>query len=134
MCIPWRNYQSLTDFLIDKSDFENTSRQISKVMYCLTVYVPCQCYCFDSTAIILLIWFDIIWNLTTIYFGTHYSNFSHDRFQCLTAFQIWSILDGSFNNQAHLFLVCTLFNVFSSFMCIKQRFKWVNVFRLNHKF
>lgn len=46
VCIPWRNYQSLTDFLIDKSDFENTSRQISKVMYCLTVYVPCQCYCF----------------------------------------------------------------------------------------
>lgn len=76
----------------------------------------------------------IIWNLTTIHLGTHYSNFSHDRFQCLTAFQIWSILDGSFNNQAHLFLVCTLFNVFSSFMCIKQRFKWVNVFRLNHKF
>lgn len=76
----------------------------------------------------------ITWNLTTIHLGTHYSNFFHDRFQCLTAFQIWSILDGSFDNQTHLFLVCTLFYVFSSFMCIKQRFKWVNVFRLNHKF
>lgn len=46
VCIPLRNYQSLTDFLIDKSDFENTWRQISKVMYRPTVYVPCQCYCF----------------------------------------------------------------------------------------
>lgn len=78
MCIPWRNYQSLTDCLIDKSHFENISRQISKVMDCLTVYVSCHRFCFqfNRNYFTHLVWpnFEILPQVILNFFSLSFKN------------------------------------------------------------
>lgn len=89
VCIPWRNYQSLTDCLIDKSHFENTSRQIERS---LIVWL-CACLVtvsvFNSIATILLPRFDLILKSCRKWF----KKFFHYRLKILTAFYMFCMLE-----------------------------------------
>lgn len=86
VCIPWRNYQSLTDCLID---FENTSRQIERS---LIVWL-CACLVtvsvFNSTATILLPRFDLILKSCRKWFKKNF----HYRLKILTAFYMFCMLE-----------------------------------------